>query len=47
MHQKLVVGNWKMHGTRASVGSLLQGILYSMPAERAEVAVGSTYVHLS
>ena len=46
MHQKLVVGNWKMHGTRTSVGSLLQGILYSMPAERAEVAVCPTYVHL-
>lgn len=47
MRQKLVVGNWKMHGTRASVASLLQGILDSMPAERAEVAVCPTYVHLS
>ena len=47
MRQKLVVGNWKMHGTRASVGSLLQGILDSMPAERAEVAVCPTYVHLA
>lgn len=47
MRQTLVVGNWKMHGTRASVGSLLQGILDSMPAERAEVAVCPTYVHLA
>ena len=47
MRQTLVVGNWKMHGTRASVDSLLQGIVKSMPARRAEVAVCPTYVHLS
>lgn len=47
MRQTLVVGNWKMHGTRASVASLLQGVLASMPAKRAEVAVCPTYVHLS
>ena len=47
MRQTLVVGNWKMHGTRASVDSLLQGIVKSMPARGAEVAVCPTYVHLS
>jgi triosephosphate isomerase len=47
MRQTLVVGNWKMHGTRASVDSLLQGIVKSMPAGGAEVAVCPTYVHLS
>jgi triosephosphate isomerase len=47
MRQTLVVGNWKMHGSRASVTSLLEGILESMPAERAEVAVCPTHVHLA
>lgn len=47
MRQTLVVGNWKMHGTRVSVDSLLQGIVKSMPARGVEVAVCPTYVHLS
>lgn len=47
MRQTLVVGNWKMHGTRASVASLLQGILASLPAGSTEVAVCPTYAHLS
>ncbi len=47
MRQTLVVGNWKMHGSRASVTSLLEGVLEAMPAERAEIAVCPTYVHLA
>jgi triosephosphate isomerase len=47
MRQALVVGNWKMHGTRASVASLLNGLVASVPAEAAAVAVCPTYVHLA
>jgi triosephosphate isomerase len=47
MRQALVVGNWKMHGSRESVAALIGGILESMPAGPAEVAVCPTYVHLS
>ena len=47
MRQTLVVGNWKMHGTRASVASLLGEVAGSMPAGGAEVAVCPSYVHLS
>ncbi len=38
MRQALVVGNWKMHGSRASVASLLDGLVASVPAEAAAVA---------
>lgn len=47
MRQALVVGNWKMHGSRASVAALLDGLLAAMPAKGAEVAVCPTYVHLA
>ena len=47
MRQTLVVGNWKMHGTRASVSSLLGEVAGSKPAGGAEVAVCPSYVHLS
>ena len=47
MRQTLVVGNWKMHGTRASVASLLRACWDPCPPKRAEVAVCPTYVHLS
>lgn len=47
MRQKLVVGNWKMHGSRASIASLLADVVGSLPAERADVAVCPTYAHLA
>jgi triosephosphate isomerase len=47
MRQTLVVGNWKMHGSRASVASLLGEVVGALPASRAEVAVCPSYVHLS
>jgi triosephosphate isomerase len=47
MRQMLVVGNWKMHGSRASVAALLGEVLGSMPAGAAEVAVCPSYVHLA
>ena len=47
MRQKLVVGNWKMHGSRASVADLLDKIVAAMPAAAPGVAVCPSYVHLS
>lgn len=48
MRQPLVVGNWKMHGTRESVGSLLDALVNSVSADAAaEVAVCPTYVHIA
>jgi len=47
MRQALVVGNWKMHGSRASVATLLDGLVAAKPAKSAEVAVCPTYVHLA
>ncbi len=47
MRQTLVVGNWKMHGSQASVTALLGEIVGSMPARSAEVAVCPSYVHLA
>ncbi|MCB1688179.1 MAG: triose-phosphate isomerase [Halioglobus sp.] len=46
MRQLLVVGNWKMNGSRASINTLL-GDLVSAPAIAGpEVAVCPAYVHL-
>ncbi len=48
MRQPLVVGNWKMHGSRDSVGSLLGQLVSTVSAEAAaEVAVCPTYVHIA
>ena len=46
MRQKLVVGNWKMHGSRASVDALLGDLAGGTAGAAAEVAVCPTYVHL-
>ncbi|TDG12658.1 triose-phosphate isomerase [Seongchinamella unica] len=47
MRQPLVAGNWKMHGSRESVGTLLGALLASDIADTVEVAVCPTYVHLA
>ena len=48
MRQPLVVGNWKMHGSRESVGSLLGRLVTTVSADAAaEVAVCPTYVHIA
>ena len=47
MRQALVVGNWKMHGSRASVDELLAGLTGSSAETAAEVAVCPSYVHLT
>ena len=46
MRQLLVVGNWKLNGSRASINTLM-GSLVSAPAPSGpEVVVCPTYVHL-
>lgn len=48
--KKLVVGNWKMHGSRASNAELIQGLLaadLSVSAPRADVAVCPPVVFLA
>jgi triosephosphate isomerase len=52
MRQGLVVGNWKMHGSPASVAALLgslrsAGAAQGADAPHAEAAVCPTYVHLA
>ena len=47
MRQSLVVGNWKMNGSRASVETLLDALVTANPAPRAEVAVCPVYIHLA
>ena len=44
---RLVAGNWKMHGSRASNGALLQAVLAGLPRESgAEVVVCPPYPYL-
>ncbi|MFY9479251.1 MAG: triose-phosphate isomerase [Aquabacterium sp.] len=48
--KKLVVGNWKMHGSRSVNAELLQGLLaadLSTSAPRADVAVCPPFVYLA
>ena len=47
MRQPLVAGNWKMHGTRASVEALLRCLLDAELPAGVDVAVCPTYVHLA
>jgi triosephosphate isomerase len=47
MRQSLVAGNWKMHGSRASVDELLDGLLRADLPGGVEVAVCPAYVHLA
>ena len=47
MRQPLVVGNWKMQGSLASVEALLGDLVSATPAAGVEVAVCPTYVHLA
>jgi triosephosphate isomerase len=47
MRQLLVVGNWKMNGSPASVGALLGDMVRAVPASGPEVVVCPAYVHLA
>jgi triosephosphate isomerase len=44
--QLLVVGNWKMNGSRASVDALLGELAATVPADGPGVAVCPSFVHL-
>lgn len=46
MRQLLVVGNWKMNGSRASISSLLGELIGAPPTTGPEVAVCPAYLHL-
>jgi triosephosphate isomerase (TIM) len=46
MRQSLVVGNWKMNGTRASAESLAKGIISGLGSSKGEIAVCVPYVYL-
>ena len=47
MRQSLVAGNWKMHGSRASVEALLGALVDGDLPAQVDVAVCPTYVHLA
>lgn len=47
MRQSLVVGNWKMNGSRASAKALAQGIVAGLGDNNAAIAVCAPYVYLS
>ncbi len=47
MRQLLVVGNWKMNGSRASVQALLSDLVSAAQAIGPQVVVCPTYVHLA
>ena len=46
MRRSLVVGNWKMNGTRASAELLAKGIIAGLGSSNADVAVCVPYVYL-
>ena len=46
MRRSLVVGNWKMNGTRASSESLAKGIVAGLVSDHADIAVCAPYVYL-
>lgn len=47
MRQPLVVGNWKMHGSRDSVAALLGNLVAGATADAVQMAVCPAYVHLA
>ncbi len=47
MRQSLVVGNWKMNGTRASAELLAKDIIAGLGSNNAEIAVCVPYVYLA
>ncbi|MDZ7784191.1 MAG: triose-phosphate isomerase [Halioglobus sp.] len=47
MRQPLVVANWKMNGSRASVASLLDALLEAPPVAGVDVAICPAHVHLA
>lgn len=46
MRQSLVIGNWKMNGTRASAQALAQGIIAGLGTSSAALAICVPYIHI-
>lgn len=46
MRRSLILGNWKMNGTRSSAESLAQGIVAGLGADVADIAICVPYVFL-
>lgn len=48
MRRRLVVGNWKMHGSRERVSALLQNLMVGAAdgADGPEIAVAPSYIHI-
>ena len=46
MRQRLVVGNWKMHGYRDSVDALLSELVVAPLPDGVDAAVCPTYLHI-
>lgn len=46
MRQKLVVGNWKMHGSRTQVRQLIEDVATGSAGLRVEIAIGPTLLHI-
>ena len=47
MRQKLVVGNWKMHGSRTQVRQLIEDVAAGTAGlNDVEIAVAPTFLHL-
>ena len=47
MRRPLVLGNWKMNGTRSSAESLAKGIIAGLDADVADIAICVPYVFLN
>ena len=47
MRQRLVAGNWKMHGSRADNARLIEGLAERFPSTNVDCAVCPPYVYLS
>lgn len=47
MRQSLVIGNWKMNGTRASAKALAEGIIAGLGDNTASIAVCAPFVFLA
>jgi len=47
MRQMLVLGNWKMNGTRASAGTLAEAIIDGIGDSTADIAICVPYVYLA
>ncbi|MGY2436392.1 triose-phosphate isomerase, partial [Escherichia coli] len=47
MRRTLVAGNWKMHGTRASVAELIEGLCQQDLPAAVDVAVFPSSLHIA